>query len=235
MEDLDILYDDSLMIAVNKPPGMLVHKSELDRHETVFLLQLLRNQLGSHVYPIHRLDKPTSGVLLFSYTSEFAKELNDCFEQRNIEKKYLALVRGWFPENLTVDRGIRRDKDNERREALTEFSNLTHTEIDVPVGPFDTARYSLIMAKPKTGRRHQIRKHLNHASYPIVGDFWYGDRDHNALFEKRLGARKLFLHASSVSFVHPTTQKLTLIEAPLPVFWTDILDWLSLKWPLDNS
>lgn len=229
MNELQIIYQDSYLVAVNKPSGLLVHRSDLDPFETEFALQKLRNQLGSKVFPLHRIDKPTSGVLLFALTSDIAREVTEEFLRKEFKKVYFAIVRGWIPDEVVVDRGIRHDKEKERRSALTHFSKLASIEIPYPVGPFDTARYSLIKAVPETGRRHQIRKHLNHISYPIVGDTWYGDRDHNRFFANTFEISQMLLHAGQVSFTHPVSRLPLKITANLPAHWEKALRILNFS------
>jgi tRNA pseudouridine65 synthase len=227
--EIEILYQDEHLVAINKPSGLLVHRTDLDRHETLFALQIIRDQLNKHVYPIHRIDKPTSGVLLFALNLETAQSLSELFSTKHIIKQYIAIVRGWFPESIEVDRGVRSEKDKPRREALTSFRSLIHSEIDYPVGPFNTARYSLIEAIPETGRRHQIRKHLNHISYPIIGDTWYGDRDHNRFFSNEFQINDLMLHAYTLNFIHPVTNVEITIRAPLSSNWLRVFEILGIR------
>lgn len=229
MSELEIIYLDDHFVAVNKPPGLLVHRTDLDPHETEFAVQTLRNQLKRYVWPIHRLDKPTSGVLLFCLNQQMAVNLTESFQEGSVKKTYYALVRGWMEEEVTVDRGVRFDKMKPRKEALTKFHLWKKFEIDHAIGPYETSRYSLIRAVPATGRRHQIRKHLNHISHPIIGDSWYGDRDHNRFFKDHIGISGLFLHAAEISFPHPETGKEMRVVADLPDFWTKALTWLGFE------
>ncbi len=226
MDNLEILHSDDYLVAINKPGGLLVHRTDLDPFETQFAVQILRDQLNKHVFPIHRLDKPTSGVLLFALQKETAQLISELLLNKQIHKEYIAIVRGWMPDNVKVDRGVRVEKDRPRREALTNFSKISQVEVPYPVGPFATARYSLIRALPETGRRHQIRKHLNHISYPILGDSWYGDRDHNNFAKEEFGMADLFLHALRVKFIHPILKEQMIINAPVPLQWREMLDHL---------
>lgn len=228
---LEILYLDKYLVVVNKPGGMLVHRTDLDPHETLFVLQILRNQLGQHVYPLHRLDKPTSGVLVFAFNEETARSLTDSLQDDHWQKHYLALVRGWFPDQLSIDRGVRADKDKPRKEAYTEFSCLERIEVPHPVGPYQTARYSLIEARPTTGRRHQIRKHLNHCSHPVLGDTWYGDRDHNRYISSLLGESHLFLHAHRLLLPHPDTGEMLTFVAGFPEYWSEVAGLFGFSLP----
>lgn len=228
MKELELLHRDNSLVIVNKPAGMLVHRTNLDPNENTFLLQILRNQLGCHVFPVHRLDKPTSGVLLFALNENTARSLTRLVLDHKIEKEYRALVRGWFPDELIIDRGIRSDRDKPRKEAVTLFKCLHQVMVNQPVGAYETARYSLISAHPRTGRRHQIRKHLNHCSHPILGDTWYGDRDHNRFFFELTGMQHLFLHARSICFRHPESGRHLTVCAPYPDPWYRLASLIDL-------
>ena len=158
---LEILYQDEYLVAINKPSGLLVHRSEIDRHETAFALQLVRNQIGQRVYPVHRLDKPTSGVLLFALNSETASLMVEQWRQRDVEKRYLAITRGYMPEHVHLDHAMSPPVDkharNERvkppQEAITDFRCLAKAEIPVEIDKYPQSRYSLTEAMPKTGRK----------------------------------------------------------------------------------
>lgn len=230
IKNLDILYQDKNLVAINKPSGLLVHKTELDPHEQQFAVQILRDQLGQYVFPIHRLDKPTSGVLLFALNLEFAQIISQFIQDKHFYKEYIAIVRGWAPENIKVDRGVRQARSLVRKEAFTEFWNLQNTEMQVALGPYEVSRYSLLKACPTTGRRHQIRKHLNHISHPIIGDTWYGDRDHNRYFANVMHLDKMFLHARCMKFKNPENGCELEIEAPLPEHWQIALSKLNFNY-----
>lgn len=234
---LEILYQDKYIVAVNKPAGMLVHRSWLDKHETVFAMQCLRDQLKQHVFPIHRLDRPTSGVLLFALNSEIAYQLCQQFSQHHIKKTYLALVRGYVDGKGEIDYPLKpkRDKIADKfsqekapQNAQTDYQALKKAEMPYSVGKFVTTRYSLLRLMPKTGRKHQIRRHLKHIFHPILGDTQYGDLHQNRAFEQHIGVRRLMLHAKSLQFQHPINQQHIHITAPLDVAWQRALQ--CLKW-----
>ena len=231
MKDVEIVYQDKYLLVVNKPAGMLVHRTDLDPFETVFLLQILRNRLNQHLYPIHRLDKPTSGALVFAFDEEIARTLTETLQAGLWKKDYFAVVRGWFPDTLTVDRGIRYSQDKPRKPAVTHFTCLSKVEVNQPVGRYETARYSLIQAQPETGRRHQIRKHLNHCSHPIIGDSWYGDRFHNRFISELVGKEQLYLHAGSLVLPHPVSGENIHCVAPFPFHWQQLADQLGITLP----
>ena len=220
--ELNILYQDDCLVVINKPSGLLVHRSEIDRHETRFALQLLRNQLGQRVYPVHRLDKPTSGVLAFALSPEMASRITDLWRQRSVDKQYLAVVRGWMPEFIhldkpmapPVDKYAKHEKIRPEQEAITDFRCLATVEIPVAIDKYPQSRYSLVEATPHTGRKHQIRRHLKHLAHPIIGDARYGKGRHSRYFRDHLHAPRLLLHASQLTIQHPLTEQLLTFTAP---------------------
>lgn len=201
------------MIAVHKPSGLLVHRSLLDRHETRFAVQLLRDQIGRHVFPVHRLDKGTSGVLLFGLDRETAARLGTVFETRAIAKRYLAVVRGHPPEAGMIDHSLSRRYDalehrphdacDAPQQSLTQFRRLATTELPHRIDRYPTSRYALLALSPHTGRRHQLRRHLKHAAHPIIGDATYGKGRHNRLFAELFGTTRLLLACTGLRFRHP--------------------------------
>ena len=222
---LEILYQDEHLVAVNKPSGLLVHRSMIDKTETEFALQLVRDQIGQYVYPVHRLDKPTSGVLVFALTKEMAKAMSELFKSRESHKEYIAIVRGYIDESGTIDYPLKEqfDKmtdskvqtDKEPQEAVTEFKCLSSVELPYPVSRYKVARYSLVKLFPKTGRKHQLRRHMKHLFHPIVGDTTHGRGEHNKLFREKFDCHRLLLHASAISFVHPLSKQQMRIEAKI--------------------
>lgn len=210
---LPIIYQDEYMVAVDKPSGMLVHRSFLDKHETVFVMQTLRDQIGQHVFPVHRLDRPTSGVLLFALSSEVAHLLCKQQEQQRWRKHYLAVVRGFMPGGGELDYPLKEqlddiaDKfsrdDKAPQQAITRYHPLQHIQLPIPVSRYPSARYSLVALQPLTGRKHQLRRHLAHLRYPIVGDTSHGDGKHNTLFKQHFSCRRLLLVAKQLQLPHP--------------------------------
>lgn len=206
---LDIIFRDEHSIAVNKPAGMLVHRSWLDPRETRFAVQTLRDQIGRHVYPVHRLDRPTSGVLLFALSPEAARLLTAQFEQKRIIKTYWAIVRGHLPSDGLIDYALkyRPDKIAETlteetlQDAQTQYRCLARTELPFQSAlRYPTSRYSWAELTPLTGRKHQLRRHMKHIFHPIVGDTNYGDLRQNHAAAQHLNTRRLMLHARSLSF-----------------------------------
>jgi len=222
--DLTILYQDDYVVAIDKPSGLLVHRSWLDTHATEFAVQKLRDQIGQHVYPVHRLDRPTSGVLLFVLDKDSARHLMQQFVEHTTEKRYLAVVRGYI-EQGTLDYPLKyqydkiadkkADQTKPAQEAITLYRCVTRTEVPIAVGPYSSARYSLVELEPKTGRKHQLRRHMKHLRHPIVGDTSHGDGKHNTMFREHFAINRLLLHAEYLSFIHPHTQEKIDIHAPL--------------------
>ena len=236
--ELEILYQDEHLVAINKPSGLLVHRSEIDKRETLFAVQLTRDLIGQRVFPIHRLDRPTSGVLVFALTSEVARSLSELFLSNEITKTYCAMVRGYGPEKLELDYPLTRDfdkiadkhrnQDLGPQDATTIMERLATVELPFSCGRFDTTRYSLMKLIPKTGRKHQLRRHLAHLRHPIIGDTKHGDGKQNRLAREHLGLDRLALHALSLEFTHPVTGEEVLINAPLDDTLTRVFnqcDW----------
>lgn len=235
---LDILYRDDRLIAIDKPSGLLVHRSLIDRHETRFALQLLRDQLGQRVYPLHRLDKPTSGVLLFALDEDMARCMGAQFEANTVHKSYLAVVRGYTQAGERIDYALREQpdrlsdararQDKPPQPALTDYQRLATLEIPISDGRHPTSRYSLLSIQPGTGRKHQIRRHLKHIFHPVIGDTTHGDGRHNRRFQAAFQCRRLLLAANALSFTHPYTKTRIEIRAPLDAEYrrvTDAFGW----------
>jgi tRNA pseudouridine65 synthase len=200
---LPILYRDAHYVAIDKPAGLLVHRSPLSR-DRVFALQTLRNQLGRRVYPVHRLDRATSGVLIFGLSGAAARALANRFEARQVDKTYRAVARGWTEESGEIDHPVADDEDQGiPQPAITRYRRLAKVELPFPVDRYPTARYSLLDVVPETGRRHQIRKHFKHISHHLIGDTTHGNGKHNRFFRSRFGIHRLLLVARRLTFVHP--------------------------------
>lgn len=231
-EPLDIIYQDQFMVAINKPAGLLVHKSYLARKEKFFAMTMLRDQIGQFVYPIHRLDRPTSGVLLFALSSEIARILSEQFSERGVEKGYLAMVRGHLHGQNMLDYPLKEEldkiadknaqQDKEPQTAITRWKNLLHGEFDAPIGKYEKARFSLVALKPQTGRKHQLRRHLAHLRHPIMGDTTHGDGKQNKYFKAHLGEQRLMLHAAQLNLTHPVTGIPVELVASVPRSFTCI-------------
>ena len=221
---LTVLYRDEHLLAVHKPAGLLVHRSPIDKHETEFALQYARalNE-GQHVYPVHRLDRPTSGVLVFARDSDTARTLGMALMAGEVTKTYLAMVRGWPPEHGEIDHPLREEPEDRRlkgeeqpvRDALTYYRTLATTEIPVEIEKYPSSRYAVVELNPKTGRKHQLRRHMKHINHPIIGDANHGRGRHNRYFAERFGQGRLMLAATRMAFRHPVSGKpLTISAAP---------------------
>ncbi|MDO4997932.1 MAG: tRNA pseudouridine(65) synthase TruC, partial [Neisseria sp.] len=232
MNPLSILFHDDDCIAVNKPAGMLVHRSWLSRHETQFVMQTLRDQIGQHVFPIHRLDRPTSGVLLFALSSEAAHEFALQFERHQVQKSYWAIVRGKLEGNGVIDYPLKEvlDKiadvhanpDKAAQSAITHWRALAHTEQPFTSSKrYPTSRYTWLELQPQTGRKHQLRRHMKHIFHPIVGDTNYGDLRQNHAIAQHFGIKRLFLHARSLRFQDLQGNSQTVI-APTDETWQQL-------------
>ena len=221
-DELPILFRDDAIVVVNKPSGLLVHRSPIDRHETRFAVQLLRDQLGRHVFPVHRLDKGASGALAFALDKATATALAEQFAGQQVRKTYVAVVRGWPPAEGVIDHPLDAVRDAYAPTAdfapkpcRTIFRTLATVELPVRVDRYPTSRYALVALEPETGRRHQLRRHLAHLSHPIVGDSTYGKGRHNRLFAERYGVRRLLLACVGLEFVHPLQAARIIVRAPL--------------------
>ena len=222
---LTILYRDEAIVAIDKPPGLLVHRSRIDPHASDFALQQLRDQLGQPVFPIHRIDRPTSGVLLFALNAPIARAVCRQFEQRTTAKEYEAIIRGHPPVQGSWDEPLlerhdritdsKASRQKPEQPAITDFVRLRRWTIPHSTGKYPNSRYSHVAIRPRTGRRHQIRRHFNHMAYPIIGDTTHGDRRHNRLFREVFGIRRLLLVARRLTFQHPIDGSVVTVEAPL--------------------
>ncbi|RYZ98072.1 MAG: pseudouridylate synthase, partial [Moraxellaceae bacterium] len=187
-------------------------------------MQMLRNQIGQHVFPVHRLDKPTSGVLVFALHAEIAALMGNIFSEHRLEKTYVAIVRGVVPQYLLLDYPLAEELDKytdknaqapEPKSAITEFFRLADVVLPYTVDKYPESRYSLVKCLPKTGRKHQLRRHLKHISHPIIGDAKHGKGNHNRFFQQTFGAHRLLLSATELAFVHPILKTELKLIAPL--------------------
>ena len=225
---LRILFQDKHIIAVDKPAGFYVHPPE-DGKKISHLrscLHILRDQIGEYVHPIHRLDRATSGVLLFARESSVARDLHALWKTNQVGKVYICLARGYLEKNI-INEPLA-NKRGELQRASTLVYPIFQKEINAAIGPFPTSRYTLALASPVTGRFHQIRRHLAHISHPIIGDKAHGDNKHNRFFETELTMPSLHLRAMHLSFPHPRTGENIKIEATWDRRWHKVFDWLGL-------
>jgi tRNA pseudouridine65 synthase len=220
---LPILHRDDCLIAIHKPAGLLVHRSVLDRHETRFAVQLLRDQIGQNVYPVHRLDKGTSGVLLFALDREVGRMLTSQFARGDVTKRYIAVVRGHPSESGEIDHPLARMADEHAgimantspQPAYTRYRRLATVELPIRVDRYPSSRYALVELEPLTGRWHQLRRHMKHIAHPIIGDATHGKGRHNRLFQQLFGYPRLLLAATDMRLVHPVSGQALHLEATL--------------------
>jgi len=211
---LEIVYQDDHLIAINKPHGLLVHRSSIANDAKEFALQLLRDQVGRHVSPVHRLDRKTGGLLLFAFDKETEVAMHQQFMEAEVTKKYLAVLRGYAPDREEIDYPLAKENGT-MQEAFTAFVTLKRAELDVAFGKHPTSRYSLVEATPTTGRMHQLRRHFAHIFYPIIGDRKHGCNKQNKFFKEQWEMTTMLLHASELNFKHPVTGDLIHLKAPV--------------------
>lgn len=224
---LPVIYLDDDLVAIDKPAGLLVHPTRLDAHEELSALKWLRDQMGERLWPLHRLDKATSGVLLFARNVEAARHWGLAFESGQVHKRYLALVRGWPAEAGEIDQPLARDPElpsagQQRLPATTRYRRLA--QFDWPFSADErhpSSRYALVEVEPMSGRRHQIRRHFKHIAHPLVGDTTHGKGAHNRAVAQWLGVSRLWLHARRVEL--PTASGPLCIEAPAGTEWRGLL------------
>jgi tRNA pseudouridine65 synthase len=225
LKEEDILYRDEFLVLINKAPGLMVHRSRMSGNEEVFALQLLRDYLGQQVYPIHRLDRKTSGVLAFALNKEVLELMNDKFRQRETVKKYVAIVRGFVQEPLEIDYALTNDK-GKIQEAQTKLHPIQQFEIPWAHLGFPTSRYSLVELTPLTGRYHQLRKHMAHVRHPIIGDRPHGCNKQNRLWLAKRQMGNMLLHAKHLNFIHPVSNERLNIRAEYSSVFQKTLEFL---------
>ncbi|PCJ33483.1 MAG: pseudouridylate synthase [Moraxellaceae bacterium] len=212
--ELQILFEDEFLIAIHKPNGLLVHRTKIAIDAEEFALQILRDQIGQRVFPTHRLDRKTSGVLLFAKDEETNREMQMQFMEQEVSKTYKSIVRGWTEDEGTIDYALTTDK-GKVQDAITHYKTVDRTEIDLPNGKFSTARFSLVELTPETGRMHQLRKHLAHIFHPIIGDRPHGCNKQNKLFLEHFSMIEMMLHAENLRFKHPKTGEAILVQSEI--------------------
>lgn len=210
MNEVEILFADEALVVVDKPSGLFVHRTALDASVEDCLLQRVRDAVGGRVHAVHRLDRGTSGLVLFARSPGFAASLSAQFEAGSVAKRYLAIVRGHPAAEGRIDHPlVPIDPDGNRlrhlpsQAALTEFRTLAAVELPVAVDRYPSARYALLELSPQTGRRHQIRRHLKHLAHPIIGDATYGKGVHNRFVAAQTGVARLLLACTGIGIEHP--------------------------------
>lgn len=225
---LEIIYEDEYLIAINKPHGLLVHQSSIARDATEFALQMLRDQVRKHVSPVHRLDRKTSGILLFAFDKRAEIAMHQQFMNSETDKKYLAILRGFTPDVMDIDYPLAKENGT-MQDAFTSFRTLQKAEVNVPFGKHDTSRYSLVEATPKTGRMHQLRRHFSHILHPIIGDRTHGCNKQNKFFLEQWNMSTMLLHASELSFTHPITSEKIHLKANLHEEFKRVMEFMNIN------
>ena len=226
---LEIVYQDDHLIAINKPHGLLVHRSSIAGDAKEFALQMLRDQIGRHVSPVHRLDRKTGGLLLFAFEKDVEIVMHKQFMNAEVEKKYLAILRGYAPDQEDIDYPLAKENGT-LQDAVTSFVTLKRAELEVAFGKHSTSRYSLVEATPATGRMHQLRRHFAHIFYPIIGDRKHGCNKQNKFFKEQWDMTTMLLHASELKFNHPVTTKEIHLKAPVHQEFKRVMELM--KWTL---
>ena len=231
---LEIIYQDNYCLLVTKPNNVLVHHAHHSRNkiEEESLIQLIENQFGKRYYPIHRLDRKTSGIILLASKREYVASFQALFTNNEIQKIYYGVVRGFSQDNKIINSPVKGRDALVYREAETQLNCLDKIELNIPVKPYDSSRYSLVELKPKTGRMHQLRIHMNKVSTPLINDAKYGDKNHDLMYAKQFGWKNLFLHAGSLEFIHPFTNKKLILKSSFSEDWVQLFQEFSWKNPL---
>jgi len=204
LASIEVIYSDDSLVVVNKPSGLSVHRGA-DRGST-FALQIVRDQIGRYVYPLHRLDRPTSGVLAFALSPERARVANRAFEEGCVEKQYLALVAGTPDEHFVIDEPMANEPGGTPVRACTEGTRLFVTEHG----------FSLVSVRPRTGRHHQIRRHMKRRHHKVAGDVEHGEGPVNRRLRADFGLYRLALHALALTLPHPVDGKPLFLRASVP-------------------
>ena len=231
---LEIIYQDNYCLLVTKPNNVLVHHAHHSRNkiEEESLIQLIENQFGKRYYPIHRLDRKTSGIILLASKREYVASFQALFTNNEIQKIYYGVVRGFSQDNKVINSPVKGRDALVYREAETHLNCLDKIELNIPVKPYDSSRYSLVELRPKTGRMHQLRIHMNKVSTPLINDAKYGDKNHDLMYAKEFGWKNLFLHAGSLEFIHPFTNKKLILKSSFSEDWIQLFQEFSWKNPL---
>jgi len=221
---IEVLHADASLVVVNKPVGLAVHRSHMTGAEPDFLIALIRAQTGRTLQLAHRLDRATSGVLVLAGDREVAGELGRQFMAQTVQKRYLAVVRGHVADEGTIDHALDAPGKPVPQPAVTHFRCLARVELPIPLGRYESVRYSLVEARPESGRYRQIRRHFKHASHHLIGDTSHGEGRHNRFFRIRYAVHRMLLHASSVSLRHPVSGEPITFSAPLDPAFLRVID-----------
>jgi len=223
VESLEVLFRDDYLVAINKPHGYVVHRSGYTRNANKIVLQSLRDQLQQRVYPIHRLDRKTSGVLILALNPEVLSVMSNQFQTQKVKKVYQAIVRGWTDDAGIIDYALTND-NGKLQSAVTTYTTIARFEMALPQGLHSTSRYSEVQLVPQTGRMHQLRKHMAHIFHPILGDRPHGCNKQNRLWKQKFAMDTMLLHASQLTFQHPDGGRVMHIKAPFSSEYRRVLN-----------
>ena len=228
LDFVKFLVEDEHFYVVAKPAKLAVHPSPMCRDKRT-LLCLVRNKGGGeHVYPVHRIDKPVSGPVLFARTSQMCALLQQQFIEGLVSKNYLAIVRGWTEGGGVIEHPLKKENGT-MQECRTEYECLGRFDIPETLGKFDSIRYSFLRLKPITGRFHQLRRHLRDISHPILGDTTDGDSHQNRFFRERFSINRLMLHCQGLAFDHPITGERVQVQLTPDAEFVRVLDQLGFQ------
>ena len=231
---LEIIYQDSYCLLVTKPNNVLVHHAHHYRNkiDEKSLMQLIENQLGTRYFPIHRLDRKTSGIILLASKKEYVSTFQALFTNKEIKKIYYGVVRGYSQDNRIIDSPVKGRDALVYKEAESHLKRLNKIELNIPVKPYDSSRYSLVELTPTTGRMHQLRIHMNKLSTPLINDAKYGDKNHDTMYREQFGWTNLFLHAGSLAFTHPFSNQELFLKSSFSNDWIQLFEKFYWKNPL---
>jgi len=231
---LEIIYQDNYCLLVTKPNNVLVHHAHHSRNkiDEKSLMQLIENQLGTRYFPIHRLDRKTSGIILLASKKEYVSTFQALFTNKEIKKIYYGVVRGYSKENRIIDSPVKGRDALVYKEAESHLKCLDKIELNIPVKPYDSSRYSLVELTPTTGRMHQLRIHMNKLSTPLINDAKYGDKNHDTMYREQFGWTNLFLHAGSLAFTHPFSNQELFLKSSFSNDWIQLFEKFYWKNPL---
>ena len=231
----DLIHIDTAFLAANKPAGLAVHRSRMVGTDDDYLVDRLRRHVDGPLHPAHRLDRATSGLVLVARSNESAAALGRQLMARDVEKTYLAVVRGWPAETGVIDHPLSvGGLTGAPKPASTRWQRLATVEVPIEMGRYPQQRYALLALSPQTGRYRQLRRHLHHVHHPIIGDTSHGRGDHNRLFREHFRCHRMLLHAWRLSFAHPDTGMPVSLAAPLDDSFLAVLDAFGWTHALDE-
>ena len=230
------IFEDEYILCVSKPNNVVVHHAKFSKNviEEKSLLQLVKDEYNLDCYPIHRLDRKTSGIILLAKKKEYVNAFQQLFTNNEISKTYFGLVRGFSPDEKVIDSPVKGRDEKVYKDAETHLKTLANITLNIPVTPYDSSRYSLVELTPKTGRTHQLRLHTRKISHPLLCDPKYGDNNHNHMFVEQFGWENLFLHAGFLTFKHPFSNKELNLSADFPEHWLSAFKEFKWENPIEK-